>query len=167
MNSSFRYLLEARTDAIVLHPFRYCFSIKFGKTWKLKYHFHDFAVFCYQVKGCQQVQYMELLSKDLQGTIISSTLCHGKVQEVPRFSLGVLASWHHGFVAMDTSRCYLFFRACQGESQDEVWMEWSSFSIQQVSQLVKAQNPDVRSKGKPLSSIGIKLKRCGHLPRTR
>lgn len=53
VNSSFRYLLEAKIDAIALHPVRHCFSIKFGKTWKLKYPFSCFLLcFATKRKGC-------------------------------------------------------------------------------------------------------------------
>ena len=52
VNSSFRYLLEAKTDAIALHPVRHCFSIKFGKTWKRIV----FLFFCVLLPSAKHVQ---------------------------------------------------------------------------------------------------------------
>lgn len=96
VNSSFRYLLEAKIDAIALHLVRHCFSIKFGKTWKRKYHLHSCAVFCYQVKGCS---YMTLLSKDLQGTINSSTLFLHQKRPWQAPGSTKVSPWCFGFLA--------------------------------------------------------------------
>ena len=146
VNSSFRYLLEAKTDAQALHPVRHCFSIKFGKTWKVNYHFHALLCFATKCKGCSYDIALQRSPRNKSTLFLhqkKAMASSRKYQGVP------LVFWLLGITwwlwIPQGASC--FFCAFQGESQNEVWMEGSAFSIQQVSQMVRAQNPDVRSKG--------------------